>query len=123
MLHIGPVKQNSSAQIVIIIFLTISLNMCFRWSKEQSHWDSSFEYPEHMFWLKNQKIIFSNTLLSGGQLLDVTLRKGLKPQTQVKRYLVANTNIQIADSKDHFHDQYCFFVLFEDKVMFFDHDS
>ena len=27
-------------------FLSISLNMCF---------DGSFEYPEHMFWLRNKK--------------------------------------------------------------------
>ena len=27
--------------------------------KELSHWDSSFEYPQHKFWLKNKKIKFS----------------------------------------------------------------
>ena len=26
----------------------------------------SFEYPQHMFWLRNKKIIFSHALLSGG---------------------------------------------------------
>ena len=26
----------------------------------------SFEYPQHMFWLRNRKIIFSHALLSGG---------------------------------------------------------
>ena len=39
--------------------------MCFRCSKEPPHWDGSFEYPQHMFWLRNKKIIFSYTLLSG----------------------------------------------------------
>ena len=39
----------------MIIFLSISLNMCFRCSKEQSHQDGSFEYPQHMFWLRNKK--------------------------------------------------------------------
>ena len=29
-------------------------------------WDGSFEYPQHMFWLRNKNIIFSYTLLSGG---------------------------------------------------------
>ena len=29
-------------------FLSISSNI-FRWSKEPSHWDGSFEYPQHMF--------------------------------------------------------------------------
>ena len=28
--------------------------------------NGSFEYPQHMFWLRNKKIIFSYTLLSGG---------------------------------------------------------
>ena len=29
--------------------------MCFWCSKEPSHWDGSFEYPQHMFWLGNKK--------------------------------------------------------------------
>ena len=34
--------------------------MCFGCSKEPSHRDGSFEYPQHMFWLRNKKkIIFS----------------------------------------------------------------
>ena len=33
----------------IIIFLSISLNMCFGTSKEPSHTDCSFECPQHMF--------------------------------------------------------------------------
>ena len=42
------------------IFLPINLNMCFGCSKEPSHGDGSFEYPQHMFnlWLKNKKINF-----------------------------------------------------------------
>ena len=40
--------------------------MCFGCSKEPSHLDGSFEYPQHMFWLRNKKIIFSYALLSGG---------------------------------------------------------
>ena len=40
--------------------------MCFVCSKEPSHGDGSFEYPQHMFWLRNKKINFSNALLSGG---------------------------------------------------------
>ena len=42
---------------IMIIFLSISLNMCLGCSKEPSHWDSSFEYPQHMFWLR---FFFSN---------------------------------------------------------------
>ena len=40
---------------IAIIFLCISLNMCFGCSKEPSHRDGSFEYPQHMFWLRNKK--------------------------------------------------------------------
>ena len=42
----------------MIIFLAISLNMCFGCSKEPSHRDGSFEYPQHMFLLRNKKINF-----------------------------------------------------------------
>ena len=66
-LNIGPAKQRYSAK-VAIIFLSISLNLCFGCSKEPSHRDGSFEYPQHMFLLRNKKIIFSYVLLSGGLL-------------------------------------------------------
>ena len=39
--------------------------MCFGCSKEPSHRDGSFEYPQHMFWLRNEKMIFIDKLLSG----------------------------------------------------------
>ena len=55
----------------VIIFLSISLNMCFGCSKEPSHRDGSFEYPKHMFWLRNKKkVIFSYALLSGGLVIS-----------------------------------------------------
>ena len=40
------------------IFLSISINICFECSKELIHWDGSFEYPQHIFWLRNRKIIY-----------------------------------------------------------------
>ena len=39
------------------IFLSISFCICFGCSKESSHWDDFFEYPQHMFWSSNKKII------------------------------------------------------------------
>ena len=35
--------------------VTINVNMCFGCLKEPSHGDSSFEYPQHKFWLTNKK--------------------------------------------------------------------
>ena len=32
--------------------------MCFGCSKEPSHRDGSFEYPQHMFWVRNKEISF-----------------------------------------------------------------
>ena len=32
--------------------------MCFGCSKEPSQRDGSFEYPQHMFWLRNKKNSF-----------------------------------------------------------------
>ena len=37
---------------IVNFFLLISLNICFGCSKEPSHRDSSFEYPQHIFWLR-----------------------------------------------------------------------
>ena len=39
-------------------FIPIFFSICFECSKEPSHWDGSFEYPQHMFWLINKKIVF-----------------------------------------------------------------
>ena len=39
-------------------FLTHHFNICFGCSKETSHWSCSFEFPQHMFWLRNKKTIF-----------------------------------------------------------------
>ena len=39
-----------------ISFLSIGLNLCFGCSKEPSHREGSFEYPQHMFWFRNKKI-------------------------------------------------------------------
>ena len=41
---------------IVNIFLPISFNICFGCSKEPSQWDSSFEYPQHTFWLRNKKV-------------------------------------------------------------------
>ena len=45
----GPVKQQKKKRIIAIIFLSISLNICFGYSKEPSHRDGSFEYHNICF--------------------------------------------------------------------------
>ena len=55
---IGPDKEFFLRE-NLIIFLPINLNMCFGCSKELSDWDGSFEYPQHMFWMRNKENIFS----------------------------------------------------------------
>ena len=60
---IGLDKQIFERKIVNI-FLPISFNICFGGSKEPSHSDSSFEYPQHIFWFRNKKIIFWYALLT-----------------------------------------------------------
>ena len=47
-------------------FLSISLNMCFGCSKELSHRDGSFGYPQHMFWLRNKNNNFQLHTLTLG---------------------------------------------------------
>ena len=38
------------------LFLAIRLTVCFVCSKEPSHRDGSFEYPQHMVLMRNKKI-------------------------------------------------------------------
>ena len=55
---------------IVIIFLPINKKMCFGCSKEPSHVDGSFEYPQHMFWLRNKKINFQLYTLIWGPGLE-----------------------------------------------------
>ena len=47
------------------------LSMRFGPSKEPSRRDGSFEHQQHMFWLRNEKIIFCYTLLTKGLFVDI----------------------------------------------------
>ena len=51
-IHIDPDRQGFQHKIAIN-FLSISLNICFGCSK-----DVSFEYPQHIFLLRNKKTDF-----------------------------------------------------------------
>ena len=84
----GPDKQNFwstgldihmykiSERKIVNIFLPISFKICFGCSKirfgcskEPSHWDGSFEYPQHMFWLTNKKkFFFVSTVMAWADL-------------------------------------------------------
>ena len=55
--YIGLDKHNLLGKIVNI-FLPIIFSICFGCPKEPSQRDDSFEYPQHMFLLRNKKIIF-----------------------------------------------------------------
>ena len=44
---------------IVNIFFSISLNICVGCSKEPSHLDGSFEYPQYTFWLRNKIFCFN----------------------------------------------------------------
>ena len=53
--------------------------MCLGCSKEPSHRDGSFEYPQHMFWLRNKKNNFQLcTLIRGPIVTRVSMEKWKK---------------------------------------------
>ena len=43
---------------IVNIFLPILFSICCGCSKEPSHLDGSFEYPQHMFWMRNKESYF-----------------------------------------------------------------
>ena len=51
---IGPVKQKLFA-LNCDYFLIHQFEHVFWCTKEPSHRDGSYEYPQHMFWLRNKK--------------------------------------------------------------------
>ena len=55
--HCPPVKgMHKDGSKITNILSSISLIICFVCSKEPSQRDISFEYPQHMFLLRNKKI-------------------------------------------------------------------
>ena len=68
------------------IFLLISFGIYCGCSKELSNWDGSFEYPQHMIWLRNKKIVFGTHAL---------LSKGLRKQTLNWTSSLHRTNVGI----------------------------
>ena len=70
--------------------------MYFGCSKEPSHRDGSFEYPQHMFWLGNKKMIFSYALLSGSLLSTKISRAGsIISQQKHLLWTQKNSHLQI----------------------------
>ena len=69
-------KQNFSAQ-NCKYFLTHTFTICFVCSKEPSHCDGSFEYPQHMFWLRNKKIIFLSHTLNYGLVTNLLQKRDI----------------------------------------------
>ena len=68
--------------------------MCFGCSKEPSHQDGSFEYPQHMCWLRNTINIFQlHTLILGPENLALmhSESESLKINT-TKTCLLTNLN-------------------------------
>ena len=51
----STIGQVNSFAVKCDYFLSISLNMCFGYSQEQSRRDGSFEPPQHMSWSRNKK--------------------------------------------------------------------
>ena len=47
----------------MIISLPINLTCVFGCSKEPSHLGGSFEYPQHMFWMRHKKSFSIRTLI------------------------------------------------------------
>ena len=43
---------------IVIFFLPNIQNLSLGHSKELYHWEGSFEYPQHTFWLNIKKINF-----------------------------------------------------------------
>ena len=61
---------------IAIIFFSINLNMRFGAQKNRLiDWDGSFEYPQHMFWLRNKKNNFQLHILIWRPVADDSQEK------------------------------------------------
>ena len=68
--------------------------MRFEFSKEPPHWDGSFEYPQRMFWLRNEKKSISHFYLDACYFSSFHRLKGYKIINK-KRMLPADTSFEV----------------------------
>ena len=87
--HTGLDEQKNQCQIVNI-FLPIIFSICFGCSKEPSHWDGSFEHPQHMFWLRNKK---NNYLLCTLHLSPASFNLSLSCYFEYPKHIFDNWKI------------------------------
>ena len=55
-----------------------------------THWDGSFEYQQHMFWLRNRKINSIKALVSRELLINYTQNQYLKLMYNYPARLILN---------------------------------
>ena len=72
------------------MFLPINFNICFGCSKETSHWDGSFEYPQHVL-VEIRKLNFRYTLLT--KVLSMIV------QTKIIKFFASCLKFRISKSK------------------------
>ena len=90
-------RQIFSVNIILNNFLPICFNICFGCSKELSHRDGSFEYPQHMFWLRNMKVSFSLTDYYLDDKLEITEKVCRDTGRQkVSEYIISNIFLNIS---------------------------
>ena len=66
--------------------------MCFGCSKESSHRDGSFEYPQHTFWWRNKKNNFQLHTLIWGPVNDLGFTGSVDPdQLAIRIYTVVKS--------------------------------
>ena len=60
--------------------------MCFGCSKEQSLHNGSFEYPQHMFWMRNKKNNFQLRTLIWGPVTFMSLPLGAMSWSEIEAF-------------------------------------
>ena len=109
---------------IVIIFLPIIFNMCFGCSIEPSHWDGSFEYPQHMFdweiscfdWLRNKKTSFFVPSLNyrPGSLYDASNEYPqlfLRNRKEVSSFFLSKKRRLLSEAMINFHPHISIILL------------
>ena len=88
-MYVLDAQKNHLIETLLLSTHNICFNICFGCSKEQYHSDGSFEYQQHMFWLRNNEI---KIFVTHSKLKSFKIEKSIPQDHNLSSFNKANNS-------------------------------